>query len=387
MSTPQNSSPPPLRSSDEQFSGDPDRHGAGLFDYVLGLADDALISAQRMGWWISRAPQLEEDVALANIGLDQLGQARTLLAYAGEVEGDGRSEDDLAYLRDERDFRNVKLVERDQTDFGVAMARLLVFATWQAELYAALARSTDRTLAGVAGKAVKEVAYHLDHAHQWVLRLGDGTDESHARMQAALDAEWPYVDELFDAATVDAGLVADGIAVDPATLRGPVLARITAVVEHATLSVPEVVARRRRWPARAAHRGDGLPARRDAAPHPLPPGGDLVMPTLTTRAWEVAAQVLDPELPVVTIADLGILRDVTEDDRGRVHVMITPTYSGCPAMETIRADLIDALTVAGYSQVDVEFVLSPAWTTDWLTDEAARQARGVRRRAAGASQW
>ncbi len=94
------------------------------------------------------------------------------------------------------------------------------------------------------------------------------------------------------------------------------------------------------------------------------------MPTLTTRAWEVAAQVLDPELPVVTIADLGILRDVTEDDRGRVHVMITPTYSGCPAMETIRADLIDALTVAGYSQVDVEFVLSPAWTTDWLTEEA-----------------
>jgi len=94
------------------------------------------------------------------------------------------------------------------------------------------------------------------------------------------------------------------------------------------------------------------------------------MPTLTTRAWEVAAQVLDPELPVVTIADLGILRDVTEDDRGRVHVMITPTYSGCPAMETIRADLIDALSVAGYSQVDVEFVLSPAWTTDWLTEEA-----------------
>ena len=115
-----------------------------LFDYTLGLADDALISAQRMGWWISRAPQLEEDVALANIGLDQLGQARTLLAYAGEVEGDGRDEDDLAYLRDERDFRNVKLVERAQTDFGVAMARLLVFSTWQAELYAALTRSADR---------------------------------------------------------------------------------------------------------------------------------------------------------------------------------------------------------------------------------------------------
>jgi ring-1,2-phenylacetyl-CoA epoxidase subunit PaaC len=209
-----------------------------LFAYVLGLADDALISAQRMGWWISRAPQLEEDVALANIGLDQLGQARALLSYAGQVEGDGRREDDLAYLRDERDFRNVKLVERAQTDFGVAMARLLIFATWQAELYAALARSADPTLAGVAGKAVKEVAYHVDHAHQWVVRLGDGTDESHARMQAALEAEWPYLDELFDGA--DPGLVTEGVAVDPATLRDSVLARISAVVEEATLTLPEV---------------------------------------------------------------------------------------------------------------------------------------------------
>ena len=240
MITPQNSSPPPLRSPDEKFSGDPDRHGAGLFEYVLGLADDALISAQRMGWWISRAPQLEEDVAMANIGLDQLGQARTLLAYAGEVEGDGRGEDDLAYFRDERDFSNVKLVERAQTDFGVAVARLLLFSTWQAELYAALATSTDKTLSGVAGKAVKEVAYHVDHAQQWVLRLGDGTDESHIRMQAALDAEWPFLEELFDSSTVEAGLVADGVAADPAALREAVLARLERVITAATLSVPEV---------------------------------------------------------------------------------------------------------------------------------------------------
>jgi ring-1,2-phenylacetyl-CoA epoxidase subunit PaaC len=213
-----------------------------LFDYVLGLADDALISAQRMGWWISRSPQLEEDVAMANIGLDQLGQARSLLAYAGQVEGSGRTEDDLAYFRDERDFRNVKLVERDQQDFGVAMARLLIFSAWQAELYAALARSTDPTLAGVAGKAVKEVAYHLDHARHWVVRLGDGTDESHARMQAALDAEWPWMEELFDGSCVDTGLVADGVAVDPATLRDGVLTRVEAVVVEATLSVPQVPA-------------------------------------------------------------------------------------------------------------------------------------------------
>ena len=240
MITPRDSSPPPLRSSDDQSRGGPDRLGAALFDYVLGLADDALISAQRMSWWISRSPQLEEDVAMANIGLDQLGQARTLLAYAGEVEGDGRTEDCLAYLRDERDFRNVKLVERDQRDFGVAMARLLIFSAWQAELYAALARSADPTLAAVAGKAVKEVAYHLDHARHWVVRLGDGTEESHARMQAALEAEWPWMEELFDSSTVDATLIAEGVAVDPATLRDAVLTRVEAVVGEATLEVPQV---------------------------------------------------------------------------------------------------------------------------------------------------
>lgn len=195
-----------------------------------------------MGWWISRAPQLEEDVALANIGLDQLGQARTLLAYAGQVEAAGRGEDDLAYQRDERDFRNVHLVERDQSDFGVAMARLLLFSAWQAELYGALATSTDATLSGVAGKAVKEVAYHVDHARQWVLRLGDGTDESHARMQAALDAEWRYLAELFDHDWLDGDLVEAGVAVNPATLRDAVLARIEPVVREATLVVPDVTA-------------------------------------------------------------------------------------------------------------------------------------------------
>ena len=212
---------------------------SGLFDYTLALADDALVSAQRMGWWISRAPQLEEDVALANIGLDQLGQARMLLAYAGQVEGAGRDEDDLAYFRDERDFRNVCLVEREQTDFGVAMARLLIFATWQHELYAALTRSTDATLSAVAAKAVKETAYHVDHASHWVVRLGDGTDESHQRMQAALDAEWPWRGELFDADFLDPALVASGVAVDPGTLREAVEGRLAAVLRQATLTVPE----------------------------------------------------------------------------------------------------------------------------------------------------
>jgi len=209
-----------------------------LFDYTLGLGDDALVSAQRLGWWISRAPELEEDVALANIGLDQLGQARSLLTYAGELEGAGRGEDDLAYLRDDREFRNVWLVERPMTDFGVAMARLLVFSTYQLHLYRALAGCDDATVSGVAAKAVKEVAYHVDHASHWVIRLGDGTDESHRRMQAALESEWPYVDELF--VPGDPSLA--GRVADPAELRGPVLNDVRRVVTEATLSIPEVPA-------------------------------------------------------------------------------------------------------------------------------------------------
>ena len=206
-----------------------------LFDHTLGLADDALVSAQRLGWWISRAPELEEDVALANIGLDQLGQARSLLAYAGELEGAGRGEDDLAYLRDDREFRNVWLVERPMTDFGVAMARLLVFSTYQLHLYRELATCADATLSGVAAKAVKEVAYHVDHAAHWVLRLGDGTDESHTRMQGALEAEWPYVDELFG--PLDPGLA--GRVPDPARLRDAALADVRRVVTEATLTMPD----------------------------------------------------------------------------------------------------------------------------------------------------
>jgi ring-1,2-phenylacetyl-CoA epoxidase subunit PaaC len=212
--------------------------------YALALADDALVAAQRMGEWIAAAPQLEEDVALANIGLDLLGQARSLLGYAGSLMEPSRNEDDLAYWRDERAFRNVQLVERpwgeDDLDFGVAMARLLLLATYLHELYTALTRSADETLAAVAAKAVKEVDYHLDHARMWVLRLGDGTEESHRRMQAALEAEWPYVEELFDTAHIDPELVDTGVAVDPMSFRDAFDRRVTAVLHQATLDVPEV---------------------------------------------------------------------------------------------------------------------------------------------------
>lgn len=212
----------------------------GAADYVLGLGDDALIAAQRMGEWIAAAPQIEEDVALGNIALDLLGQARSLLTYAGSLLDPPRSEDDLAYLRDAGDFRNVHLVERPRGDFGVAIARLLVLSTYQCELYAALSASSDATLAGIAAKAVKEVDYHRDHATLWVLRLGDGTEESHARMQAALDAEWPFVGELFDGSRLEPALVASGVAVDPGTLRAAFDRVVAEVVAEATLVSPQV---------------------------------------------------------------------------------------------------------------------------------------------------
>lgn len=175
---------------------------ADRLDAVLALGDDALVAAQRLGQWCSRAPEMEEDIALANIALDQLGAARLLLTYAGELEGAGRDEDDLAYLRDDRDFRNCLLVEQPNGDFAVTMAKLLFLAAYQRLRYDALAAGTDRLLgadgrlAAIAGKARKEVAYHWEHAVLWTLRLGDGTDESHLRMQAAVDEVWPYTHEL-----------------------------------------------------------------------------------------------------------------------------------------------------------------------------------------------
>ncbi len=210
-----------------------------LAAYTLGLGDDALVLSQRLCEWATRAPVIEEDVALMNIALDLLGQARSLLAYAGELEGAGRSEDDLAYLRQERDFRNCQLVEVPNGDFGRTMARQLLFSAYQVELYGALSDSADERLAGVAAKAAKEVAYHREHAAAWVVRLGDGTVESHARMASGLADVWPYTDELFEPLVSDE-VVAAGVAPDPVSLRRPWLAFVSEVVAAATLEVPDV---------------------------------------------------------------------------------------------------------------------------------------------------
>jgi len=212
---------------------------AAVGGYALQLGDDALIMAQRLGERVSYAPELEEDVALANIALDLLGQARALLTYAGEVEGRGRTEDDLAYFRDEREFTNLQITELACGGFGEEMARQLAFSSYQFELYRRLQESRDETLAAVAAKAVKEVAYHRDHATQWTLRLGDGTEESRRRMQAGLARVWPYVDEMFQADQLGPALARDGLAVDAPELRPAWGEYIAAVLRDATLAWPE----------------------------------------------------------------------------------------------------------------------------------------------------
>ncbi|MGW2589204.1 1,2-phenylacetyl-CoA epoxidase subunit PaaC [Streptomyces sp. NPDC001515] len=205
---------------------------------ALALGDDALVLSHRLGEWAGHAPVLEEEVALANIALDLLGQARVLLS----LEGD---EDELAFLREERAFRNVQLVEQPNGDFAHTIARQLYFSVYQHGLYGQLA-SGDGPFAGLAAKAVKEVAYHRDHAEQWTLRLGDGTDESHARMQRGLDALWRFTDELFQPV--------EGVDVDWQALRDGWLESVTALLERATLSVP-TGPRSGAWAAGAGRQG------------------------------------------------------------------------------------------------------------------------------------
>lgn len=209
-------------------------------EYALRLGDDALVLAQRMGEWISNAPELEEDVALANIGLDLLGQARALLGYAGSILG--RSEDELAYFRGDTEFRCAHLMCTPRGDFAVTIARMLMVAAYQHALYARLADSRDETLAGIARKAVKEVAYHLDHARDWTVRLGDGTAESHERMQRALTDLWPLLSELFRTDELEQRLVAGGVAIDSTELRAEVETLLGAALGQATLDIPQVPA-------------------------------------------------------------------------------------------------------------------------------------------------
>lgn len=204
--------------------------------YALALGDDALMLGQRLAHWISRAPELEEDIALGNIALDLIGHARFFLTYAGTAWD--KTEDDLAYFRDEEEFRSARLAEQENGDFGQTIARQLIFSYYQYELYSALVKSEDPTLAAIAAKALKEVAYHQDHATAWALRLGIGTEESNRRMQEGLYYMWPYIDELFY--DFEDAVALPGVAVLPSTLRENFEKRLHAIIEEAQLKVPDV---------------------------------------------------------------------------------------------------------------------------------------------------
>ena len=210
-----------------------------VFEHLLRLADDRLVLGHRLSEWCGHAPILEEDIALANIALDLIGQASMLLKLAGEVEGKGRSEDALAYFRDAIEFRNAQLVELPNGDFAVTIVRQFLFDAWDVLVLERLAAVSNEALAGIAAKALKEARYHLRHTAEWVRMLGDGTAESHARAQRALDDLWPYTAELFLADAVDAEAVAAGSGVDVESFRSRWRQTVEQVLGEATLAIPK----------------------------------------------------------------------------------------------------------------------------------------------------
>ncbi len=207
--------------------------------YALRRADDALILGHRLSEWCGHAPMLEEDMALANMGLDLLGQARALYGYTAEVEGRGNDEDKFAYLRDVRQYRNLLLVEQPNGDFARTMVRQFLYATFADLYWRAMMKSTDVMLAAIAARSEKESAYHVRHLSEWIVRLGDGTGESHRRAQTAIDDLWAYTGEMFAVDDSERGLIDRRIAIDPATLHPHWLTTISAVVSEATLALPK----------------------------------------------------------------------------------------------------------------------------------------------------
>ncbi|MCU9848231.1 phenylacetate-CoA oxygenase subunit PaaC [Defluviimonas sp. WL0024] len=212
---------------------------ADLFEFLTRMGDNTLILGHRVSEWCGHAPVLEEDIALANTALDLIGQTQLWLGLAAEVEGKGRTADDLAFLRDAGAFRNLLLVERPNGDFGQTLMRQFLFDAWHHAMLSALCQSADPRVAAIAEKAVKEVAYHLERSADLVIRLGDGTEESHGRMQAALDDIWLYAGEMFLADATDAAMAEAGVAPDPAALKPVWQATVGEVLSDATLTAPD----------------------------------------------------------------------------------------------------------------------------------------------------
>lgn len=209
-----------------------------LFRYVLRLGDLSLVLAQRLGEWVGHAPALEEDLGLANVALDLIGQARLLLTYAGELEGRGRGEDELAFLREHGEYLNATLVELPNGDFGRTIVRQVLVDAFQLELYERMTASSDERLAEIAAKAVKEIRYHLRYSGGWLVRLGDGTEESHTRVQSALDSLWPYTVELFAEDELDRSMAEQGIAPRLSEVQSAWSLRIDSILADATLTRP-----------------------------------------------------------------------------------------------------------------------------------------------------
>ena len=214
-------------------------HDAAYYEILLRIGDNTLILGHRVSEWCGHAPVLEEDIALANTALDLIGQTQMWLGLAAEVQGEGKTADDLAFLRDAWDFRNLLLVEMPNGDFGQTLMRQFLFDAWHVLQLRALTGSSDARVAAIAAKAVKEATYHLERSAETVVGLGDGSEESHARMQAALDYLYPYVGEMFLSDAVDAALVEAGIAPDPASLRAEYDDTLARVLGEATLTLPE----------------------------------------------------------------------------------------------------------------------------------------------------
>ncbi|MDM3872496.1 1,2-phenylacetyl-CoA epoxidase subunit PaaC [Porticoccus sp. W117] len=210
-----------------------------IVDYTIRLADDSLTLGHRLSEWCSNGPFLEEDIALINVSLDYVGRARMLYAYAAETENQGRSEDDICYLRDTREYRNLLINELPKGDFAFTIVRQFFVDTFNLLFYTELLNSKDSTLAAIAGKSIKETKYHLRRSKDWMVRLGDGTEESHNRCQAAIDELWDYVTEMFDMDELETGLAAQGVAVDRTALREQWQQIVKEVTDEATLTLPD----------------------------------------------------------------------------------------------------------------------------------------------------
>ncbi|HUN25103.1 MAG TPA: 1,2-phenylacetyl-CoA epoxidase subunit PaaC [Steroidobacteraceae bacterium] len=225
-------------------------------EFLLRLADTSLILAQQLGAWVGHAPAIEEDLGLANVALDLLGQARLLLTYAGELEGRGRTEDALAFLRDPEEYRNLALAERPNGDFAQTIVRQFLLDAYQHELFGALTSSSDARLAAIAANAARETRYHVRYSGGWVVRLGDGTEDSHARVARALSALWPYTAELFDPDPLDESMAREGVAPPLADLEPGWRAAVGTVLSEARLELPPTAAYR--WYGKRGEHGETL---------------------------------------------------------------------------------------------------------------------------------